>query len=169
MRTVTTQPNIEEFKIRASILIKELRAGSAAAEARIQAVRRAGERWKRKDALAVIAREAGFPSWTSLKARYSLGNAADTELLFSRPGTGAFLNRWFRSYAEAKSSLASEGGYLFPYRNQYFVCEDGFVDGLNLEAAPEDWEKIGRNWIEPLDREAWARLYAAFRRRGLMR
>ncbi len=74
------------------------------------------------------------------------------------PRMDAFLNRWFTSYEAARTSLEAEGGYLLPYQNQVFVAEAGAIHELGLDPEDPDWERIGRDWVRPLDREAWERL-----------
>jgi len=37
------------------------------------------------------------------------------------PRMDAFLNRWFTSYAAARRSLDSDGDFLLPYEEQFFV------------------------------------------------
>jgi hypothetical protein len=74
------------------------------------------------------------------------------------PRMDACINRWFRTYHEAKKSMETEGGYLFPYRNQFFVTESEAVRELGLDPNDSDWEFIGRDWVCPLNREAWDRL-----------
>lgn len=77
------------------------------------------------------------------------------------PTMDAILNRWFTSYEAARASLEAEGGYLFPYRNQFFVTLSEGVRELGLDPEDSDWERIGYDWVRPLDRAAWARLQAA--------
>jgi hypothetical protein len=72
----------------------------------------------------------------------------------------AVLNRWFTTYEEARGSLDSEGGYLFPYRNQFFVTSSEGVRELGLDPDDADWERIGWDWVRPLEAEAWVRLVA---------
>ena len=69
-----------------------------------------------------------------------------------------FLNRWFVSYEEARASLGKQGGFLFPYNRQFFVCEEGAIRALGLDPGDPDWQRIGYDWVEPLDRQAWLRL-----------
>lgn len=108
---------------------------------------------KLKHALAVIALEAGYDSWKNLK---SSAEAADREMY--DPKMDVFLNRWFANYDDARASLEEQGGFLFPYKNQFFVCEAGAVKTLGLNPEEPDWELIGHDWAEPRDREAWRRL-----------
>ena len=70
----------------------------------------------------------------------------------------AFLNRWFTAYAAARESLESEGGYLLPYRNQFFVAVAGAIRELGLDPDDPDWQRIGWDWVRPNDTEARARL-----------
>jgi hypothetical protein len=69
-----------------------------------------------------------------------------------------FLNRWFRTYEEARASLDSEGGYLLPYASQFFVTVDGAIRELGLDPQDPDWARIGWDWVRPADLEAWERL-----------
>jgi hypothetical protein len=80
------------------------------------------------------------------------------------PRMDAILNRWFTSYEAARTSLEAEGGYLFPYRNQFFVTLSEGVRELGLDPEDPDWERIGRDWVRPHDRAAWERLHAARQR-----
>ena len=76
------------------------------------------------------------------------------------PQMAALLNRWFTTYEAARASLEAEGGYLFPYRNQFFVTLPEGVRELGLDPEDPDWERIGYDWVRPRDRAAWARLRA---------
>ena len=69
-----------------------------------------------------------------------------------------FLNHWFPNYAEARAHLEAEGGYLLPYRSQYFVTGADAITELGLDPDDPDWERIGWDWARPLDPAAWARL-----------
>lgn len=101
---------------------------------------------KRKHALAVIAVEKGFKSWIELKS----------QLPFIR---GGFLNQWFASYPEAKSYLQSEGGFLLPFKKQFFICDANYITELGFDADDNDWKLIGYDWAQPDNKEAWQRLY----------
>ncbi|MBZ4415325.1 GIY-YIG nuclease family protein [Myxococcus sp. RHSTA-1-4] len=166
--------SLQECKVRASLLLKELcsadtsRATRAAERLRVLpafADLSPGELLARRDsvqrkhALAVIAREQGFASWVELKdaREEEAASSVDFEALLSGVG-GLFLNRWFTSYDEALASLRVEGGYLFPFRRQFFVCEASLLTTLGVDLADPDWARAGPNWVEPLDRAAHARL-----------
>jgi hypothetical protein len=165
---------LDECKIRASLLLKDLRSDdrprALRAVERLRAlpyfaanlpesiIERRGS-IRLKHALAVIAAELGYPTWTDCKRRLELpaSTRVDTETFFAG-NCGAYLNRWFARYDEARASLEAEGGYLFPYRHQFFVCEPGFLAALGIDPGDPDWEQIGRNWVRPLDDTARSRL-----------
>lgn len=70
----------------------------------------------------------------------------------------AIINRWFTTYEDARASLESEGGYLFPHRNQYFVTLREGIRELGLDPDDPDWARIGWDWVRPIDTNAWERL-----------
>jgi hypothetical protein len=172
-RAAAPAPTVRDCKIRASLLLKDLRADdrarAAAAAERLRALpyfapdepaallaRRDGIQLKH--ALAVVAAELGYASWTDCKRRLETPAAerVDTERFFAT--ARGFLNRWFARYDEARASLEFGGGYLFPYRRQFFVCESGFVEALGVDPADPDWERVGRDWVRPRDADAHGRL-----------
>lgn len=172
-----TPDNLEEYRIRASRLLRDLRGPDRAAALRAEERFRllpsgiSRDRIQRKHALAAVAKEAGFESWTGLKAAMSRAamtvgpqSGFDTTLLF-QPRSAASLNLWFRRYEEARQVLTSEPKrYLFPYRHQFVVCESALLQDLDVDVSDPDWERIGRDWVRPLDARAHARLSARLRR-----
>ena len=74
------------------------------------------------------------------------------------PRMDAVLNRWFTIYAEARASLELEGGYLLPYKSQFFVTLSEGIRDLGLDPDDPDWARIGCDWVQPKDTEAWERL-----------
>ena len=168
MQTEPPQPP-SEYRIRAKRLLKQLRYAEShelalEAAARFQrlesfsgmtAARVVENRKdvKLKHALALVALEEGYGSWAALKVS---AEATGPEMYDPRMDT--FLNRWFARYGDARASLEEEGGFLLPYEGQFFVCEDGAVKMLGLDPDDPDWELIGRDWVNPKDRRAWARL-----------
>jgi len=67
----------------------------------------------------------------------------------------AFLNQWFTSYDEARAVREAEGGYLLPYKTQFFVTVAAAIVELGLDPLDPDWERTGWDWVRPLDWEAW--------------
>ena len=92
--------------------------------------------------------------------------ASNEDTLMYVPRMAAILSRWFTNYDEASASREAEGGFLFPFRNQFFVTTGEAIRELGLDPNDPDWERIGWNWVRPMDREAWERLNA--RRRAMM-
>lgn len=82
--------------------------------------------------------------------------AGDTTMYVE--GMTRFLNRWFAHYEQARASLEKEGGYLFPYKSQFFITEREAIRELGLDPDDPDWELIGRDWVKPLDLPAYERL-----------
>ncbi len=120
MKRSTSPWTVDECKIQASILFKSLdlkRFGRCPETASIPA-----ELLKRKHALAVIAFEKGFDSWASLKLQIGLIK-------------GGFLNHWFSTHAEAKAYQTASGGFVLPYKKQFFVCEADYLEALGLGEA----------------------------------
>ena len=178
----TEHHNLEEYRIRASRLMKDLRdadpttALNAAGRFQVlsgwagmapEQIRDARDRIQRKHALAVVAREGGFQDWLELRASVDDTPAEtgfDTTKLFP-PRNAVFLNHWFARYEQARQVLDAEPTrYLFPYRHQYVLCEAGLLENLGVDAADPDWDRIGRDWVKPRDTEARARLAVRLRR-----
>lgn len=160
-----------EYKIRASRLLKDFASDDK--RRAYAAAHRFSELWpgktandlladkgqiRRKHALAVIAHEMGFRDWPHLLAEADVELPAfDTTRLFPAK-TSFYLNAWFVTYAEARDALAREGRFLFPYRNQFVVCEAGLLQALGIDTKDPDWQAIGRDWVNPLDKAAHRRL-----------
>ncbi|MEP7361751.1 MAG: hypothetical protein ABI972_00725 [Acidobacteriota bacterium] len=158
--------DIEEYRIRASRLLKALRGPDEAAAVRAEERLRqlpqvAGllrDDLRRKHALAVIAREAGYAGWLELKAAIEEKSVFDPARLVDRP-TGGFINLWYRSYEEARAVLDGETRrFLFPYRSQFFVCEAGLIETAGVDPFDADWDRMGRDWVKPSDAAARGRL-----------
>ncbi|MCW2238299.1 hypothetical protein [Azospirillum canadense] len=164
----TLPGTVTECRIQAHRLLKAARDGDDSALRRLSALP-APERWQLKHALAVIALDAGFPTWPALKAHFEGPDGApavDTERFFDGRGS-AYLNRWFRDLATAEESLRADGGWLFPYRHQFFICEAGFLDARGIPSDDPDWALIGHNWARPADAAAHARLTRRLAAAGL--
>ncbi len=157
-KPTSKQHSLEDYKIQASFLLKSFH--SADTNKRTQALKRfqclpefttlslediLKCDVKRKHALAVIAVEKGFKSWIDLKSQ---------TYLF----VGGFLNKWFANYDEAKNNRESMGGYLLPYKNQFYICDADYITYIGLDPYDPDWKLIGWDWIKPKDRTAWLRL-----------
>ncbi len=108
-----------------------------------------------KHTLQTIALERKFKSWAELK-KYAESHDPDECINLI---VGGFLNKWFTVYDEAKKEQVHQGGYLFPYKQQFFICEADYIIQMGLDPLDEDWEKIAKDWVKPLHSHAKARLY----------
>jgi len=151
--------NLDEAKTQASILLKSLHSDD------VENIQRAAKRFqclpefasltlaeicqtniKHKHALNVVAIEHGFTSWMNLKIQLRLI-------------IGGHLNHWFPAYESAKAYQQANGGFLFPYKNQYFVCDAAYVDEIGLNSKHPNWKRIDFDWANPIDKSAWLSLY----------
>ena len=82
----------------------------------------------------------------------------DPAKLWYQTSLDVFLNRWFSNHGEARSALESEGGFLLPYQNHFYVCKPNVIQALGLDPADPDWEKIGHDCARPDDEQAYQRL-----------
>ena len=171
--------NLEEYKIQASILLKLLRSGDSRkalqAAARFQMlphfvsfapeqIANRKDEIQRKHALRVIAQENGRSSWQELKQNFE--REAKREAIRSR-GTytplypqrcEGFLNEWCPTHEVARQHLEQVGGYLLPYKTQFFICTLEYIKTLGLHPDDPDWKRIECDWVKPADRAAWERL-----------
>jgi hypothetical protein len=152
---------LAEAKIQAAILLKSL--GTSDADKAVKRFSQLPEfnslttanllqqKIKLKHALAVIAIENGFQSWLDLKIQINFI-------------VGGYLNLWFAHYREAKSALKEKGGFLLPYKNQFFICSADYMKQIGFEPKDPDWEKIDYDWARPADQDAWQRLYKRWKK-----
>ena len=170
--------DLEEYKIQASILLKKFRSADQKqalhsaqrlqklprlADTSVEEIVRLNGKIKRKHTLQVIAIENGFATWVELKQhieqrpeklyiKHSLYTA-----LYPRRCQG-FLNQWFVQYDEARAYLDENGGYLFPYKDEFFICQAGYIQALGLDPQDRDWGQIAFDWVQPANQTAWQRL-----------
>jgi hypothetical protein len=143
--------------------LRDARSGDAVALGRFARLRafadvppaQLAERLQLKQALAAVAEDAGFPTWLAAKTGL---DGRDPGLPMWDQTLAPLLSRWFARYDEARASREREGGYLLPYKNQFFVCESEAVRLLGLSPDDPDWERIGHDWVQPKDLAALARL-----------
>ena len=121
-----------------------------------------------KYALQVIATENDYATWSDLKA--ALDHAAETSPLaevtdqFYPKGLTTYWNIWFAHYSQAKKVLLEGKGYLLPFKNQFFIVEEHFVDSIGIPQTLPEWEAIGNDWAHPKKVKPWLALnerYAA--------
>ncbi|MBL8150237.1 MAG: hypothetical protein JNN15_09965 [Blastocatellia bacterium] len=167
---------VQEYKIKASILLKTLRSSD------LEKAAGAAERFnclphltnlsprqillqksniKRKHALTVIAFENEKASWADFKHHLERLEVLRTNRnytdLYPRRCAG-FINEWYASYETARKHLEQVGGYLLPYKNHFFICKADYIKALGLDPEDPDWNLISSDWVKPSDIEAWHRL-----------
>lgn len=156
--------SIEEFKIQASILLKKLNSHYAAdakklfkllPEFKNSDLQTMQSQAQRKHALKIIALQNDFESWRDLKMNCEQA-VANT---FVKAYIGGHLNKWFTNYNDAKSELKTSGGFLLPYKLQFFICDADYLSMLGLNAKDPDWILIEFDWVKPANIKAWQRLF----------
>lgn len=158
--------SLSEIKIQAQILLKNINSSDhklkADALAKIAGylgkinLALATEDIQLKHSLAYLADDYGFANWANYKFYFE-----HSQLSKFIP-QGGFFNQWFSNYKEAKAILQATGGYLLPYKQQFFICERGYIEYLRLNPDDENWRKIAHNWVEPEDFSAWQELNQAY-------
>lgn len=170
---------LDEYKTRAAILLKNLRSDDKAkaeeaasrfqilpmfVESSVDDIVQQNASIKLKHALTVQAYENKFDTWADLKHNIEYN---DKKLMFRNRNYTAlhpercsrgFINEWHAHYDEALAALKEIGGYLLPYKKQYFIVQELYIERLGLDPHDMDWELIGWNWVKPANLEAWERL-----------
>jgi hypothetical protein len=168
MNSPSSNINIfEESKIQATILLKDLRSEDPIKiQLSIKRLRILSKfqnnsvtdiinQAKRKDALLIIALEKGFDSWLQLKNYFYRILSSPFEDNY----VGGFLNLWFTRYVDAKSQQKKQGGYLLPYKKQYFLANEEYIKALGLDPFDPDWKLIDWDWVKAKDKNALNRLF----------
>ena len=118
-----------------------------------------------KHALTVVAVENGYDSWAELKKALETAASspvAEIDEQFYPKSFTTYWNIWFAKYAQAKKVLNEGKGYLLPYKHQFFICEEHFVDSIGIPHTLPEWDMIGRDWIHPKNVKAWLDLNDIF-------
>jgi hypothetical protein len=172
--------NVDEHRLEAELLQRDLQNGIGAAALRAAKRFQILEAWRKfsakeirdtraaitlKDAQRVVALENGSPSWDELeKATADVPIAFRTSRLFPEK-SDVFLNRWYRSYHDAQTAHQAEPDLLlFPHGDQFVLCEPALIGWIGGDPRDPDWEKIGRDWVQPKDENAKQRLAARLHR-----
>jgi hypothetical protein len=159
----------EFLKNEAEILLKHLHKGDPQALTRFRTLElfqkpemslqdiQAGAQLKHS--LLLIALDNGYDSWGALKA--ALDEKAEnsplaeiTEQFYPKHFT-TYWNIWFANYRQAKKVLTEGKGYLLPYKHQFFICEEHFVDSIGIPHTMQEWKAIDRDWVHPKRVKEW--------------
>lgn len=160
--------SVDHYKRAAARLLKALRSEDALAHA--EAEQRfsrlisqiAPQQMQLKHALAVVAMEAGFTSWTALKQAHEV---LDFSEFFAAPGLKDSINHWFPDYDEAKTHQQAHGGVLLPYRHQCFVTSLEILPRLGYERDDPDWKDMDYDFVRPASEAAMQTIKAKLQRR----
>lgn len=117
-----------------------------------KAKKKAGKDIQLKAAFEIIAKHAGYLSWRDLKENL------EANQIMNFPISSAYWNTWYSNYDDAKKHIQDGKGYLLPYQKHFFICDSNYLERLGVSIGDPDLEKVGRNWVEPLDTKAWERL-----------
>lgn len=49
-----------------------------------------------------------------------------------------------------------------PYKNQFFICDENYLNHMGLNPNHPDWSLINYDWAEPKDGLAQARIYQRY-------
>jgi hypothetical protein len=150
---------VDDLKAQARILHRLATARNPGALARLQSARVGEQPIQRRHCLTVLARELGFGGWPH--AASVLGGDAVTDFgtLLYAPACVAQWNIWSASYEEARTIRLEHGGYLLAYKRQFLIVDAHFITTLGLDPQDRDWERIERDWVQPANAAARARLY----------
>lgn len=138
--------SIESLKIKAKLLQKAKK-------------KKSGVTIQLKEAYQIIAKASGFNSWRELKEIF------DATEHYCPKGSSAYYKTWFKDYDQALSLLAQAQNFLLPYRDYFFICHRDYINFLGVDTTDPDLQKVGRNWVEPLDSEAFFRISKKIRNR----
>ena len=152
---------IEELRQRARHLHVAARAGDPDALEALGAVPDIAEtprEARRRPCLTALARRLGFQGWPHAKTVLEGDSSGDLGELMHRGAGGAYWHVWSAHYDEAVTIREAHGGTLLPYRRHFFIVEPPYLRSIGLDPDDPDWDRIGRDFVRPRDREAWTRI-----------
>lgn len=114
---------------------------------------------KRRHCLTTIAREHGFDGWSHLCRVLDGATEGDFGTLLYGRDCSSHWNIWSASYEEARAIREQHGGYLLPYKRQFLIVDQHFIETLGLSPDDPDWLLTGRDWVQTKNVEARRRLY----------
>jgi hypothetical protein len=137
-KNVMSNSSIDSLKIKAKLLQK--------------AKKKKGIDFPLKEAFSLIAKSAGYSSWKKMKDDYEMAD------ILNPPRWSALWKIWLSSKEEALGHMTTKGNYLLPYRNQFFICDINYLNALGVLEDDEDLLRVGNDWSDPQDKEAWKSL-----------
>lgn len=173
---IGSTPAVDSLKHYARILHRRVRQGDAQAVRTLRSLRELSdidtaelrELVQRKHCFTATALQCGFQSWQHALTVLE-GQADDFGTMLYPSTCHGHYNIWSAQYDEARTIRAEHGGYLLAYRRQFLIVDRHFIESLGLDPDDPDWEAIGRDWVNPLDHAARARLYEKLVQNALVR
>lgn len=129
---------LDSYRIKAKLLQK--------------AKKKSGNNILLKDAYAILAKASGFSSWQDLKA------TLEANQIFCPKGHSAIWKTWYASYEDALLKIRTGKKFLIPYQKEFFVCDEHYIEFLGLQTDDADLLKVGNNWAQPNDMQAFERM-----------
>lgn len=157
---------LNEVKIQAKLLQKALQTNPQLQLGMKKPLAKLGianiEQFKFKHSLTLIAQQLGFLSWHQahefLSGEINNNQLINAGAMFYPKRGDVFLNEWFANYDQAKVCLSDgkKTKWLFPFKQQYVVVEQSFVQALNLdESAQVLWSEVQHNMVASYGTNAW--------------
>ncbi|WP_432453768.1 MULTISPECIES: hypothetical protein [unclassified Agarivorans] len=139
----------EELKIRAKLWLKK---SPDTAEHRSLLALSRGNPPQLKHALLLLARQAGFKDWQQaqliLSCEQSLTRHQDAGKFWHAKPCLSLLNHWCASYSEALHLQVSQGGVLLPYKTQYVLAQEVYLQALGMRVSDPLWAELNYNWCQ---------------------
>lgn len=165
-RQTAERSPVTRLEAMVKLLTSELARGDSAAQDRVRryapnldeaALARSGAEHARH----TVLRECGLQGWDAacelLEGRLRPG--ADYGQFWWEASTDVLLSDWCVDYAEACRVRQESGrGCVLPYKRQFAVVQDEYLEELGLEPRDQAWAAIGHDLATPADAVAYRRL-----------
>lgn len=107
-----------------------------------------------------MATVLGARDWNQLRTLLTAAQSWDTQdfgNLFHKPACDVFLNHWFADYKAARQQLVADtGGFLLPFRKQFMVVTQDYLDTLNIyDELSQQWQTINHDLVAGYGTQAW--------------
>jgi hypothetical protein len=131
------------------------------ARLKLNAARHEQPELRLRDCLNQAARDVGFAHWDH--GRRVLGGQAvpgdDMGSFWHAPRCNSLLNAWFAKHADARAVLAADdGAVLLPYRRQFMVVNEAFIQELGLDPREAVWRDAQRDLVRAYGTGPWLTL-----------
>ena len=124
---------------------------------------------RRRDCLAMLARELGFRGWSHLLAVMRDREVRDFGKILYPGNCCAHINIWSASHEEARRIRADSAGFLLGYGRQYLIVDRDYIRTLGLDPDDPDWRSLEWDLTGSTDIAARSRLIGRLIRQSLGR